>query len=76
MPNSDSGSAEQDDEESDNSDDCEKGLGKRKLMSIVSKSKQKFKRTAVHQRGRLTRSSATAIEESSEEDESEEQIMS
>ena len=39
MPNSDSDSAEQDDEESDNSDDCEKGLGKRKLMSIVSKSK-------------------------------------
>ena len=60
MPNSDNSFEE---EESDNSDACEKGKGKKTLMSMVKSSKKKFKRAAVHRRGNMEESVSLSSDE-------------
>jgi len=49
MPQSDNSFEE---EESDNSDECEKGKGSKSLMTIVSTGKTKFKRVAKHKKAK------------------------
>jgi hypothetical protein len=60
MPHSDNSF---EDEESDNSDGCEKGKGSKKLDNILSTSDRKFKKVAVHKRGKNDDSVSLSSEE-------------